>query len=843
MRQYNFLNIPPIHEIENNFLIMKGIKKGVVNLSKNSETETINWDYIFKDKNYIFKCRVDNKKKVNVIFQNSFHFDIDECLSIMLQCADLFYKNEYPIFIIESNNNGGMANLHMMMHQIFQIRTANKAFYSYLMNEKSKKYVKKNLISKINLETCKVMKSYEDLRIITDYYDYNGLNITHKRSNAIDYISLGYRKALANYRKKYINSKYIKKPTDILIFTDAYSYSATSGLIKNFQNTGAGIVVGYFGNPKIKGIDLFDSSQSSATINYYDDTEIENKLKKLGIDIGTITFLESFDISMEYDNKTLIPREYQFDPVDERIDIFSHYSDNIYDKFIDEGLKIHNKYNTNNKCNPKNERLLFHDNKCQKFTAKGLEYAHGGYKCNQNGDWDKSKCFPYYCDIGYFYDRNKNKCIKECSYESESFFLYQKDYSEEIIVNKKETYEYFIISKKNNYYYLFESTEDDAFYQYPRIFAINGSDAKTIIVNKFRNATKNITIKISSLNSDITYYVEPLNAKYDEFIVIHYWSKINFIKFDKDYIFYLKRFSDTENNDVTIAQYDNYITFNDIQNINDKYFKNYNGGLYLFEKGKSYALSFNYKNKFELVDYYLSPVDINPNIELNISKTNYLYLKKNIRYHLIVKDKTINRALKLSRNSLNSEVVILENNNILNSNNLYYILNNNQGELNLEVKNEDAFIEILYYFSNIEVYNFDNLEFEFSAKYNLIKIPRKYGFDKIQFKVSGNINSSYSIHNGYGINNYNYYRTATRVLSSHKLDFIVNEPYGNEITLMENEYYNLLFMVYKGKITLKINIDKNIEDENYYPGRPNKGLFLKMKMLYIMIILTAFLIY
>ena len=192
---------------------------------------------------------------------------------------------------------------------------------------------------------------------------------------------------------------------------------------------------------------------------------------------------------------------------------------------------------------------------------------------------------------------------------------------------------------------------------------------------------------------------------------------------------------------------------------------------------------------------------------------------------------------------MNSEVVILENNNILNSNNLYYILNNNQGELNLEVKNEDAFIEILYYFSNIEVYNFDNLEFEFSAKYNLIKIPRKYGFDKVQFKVSGNINSSYSIHNGYGINNYNYYRTATKVLSNHKLDFIVNEPYGNEITLMENEYYNLLFMVYKGKITLKINIDKNIEDENYYPGRPNKGLFLKMKMLYIMIILTSFLIY
>ena len=67
--------------------------------------------------------------------------------------------------------------------------------------------------------------------------------------------------------------KILKKPTDIIIFTDSYSYSATSGFIKGFQNTGGAIIVGYFGNPKIKGTDLFDGSQSFSSVksinNFY----------------------------------------------------------------------------------------------------------------------------------------------------------------------------------------------------------------------------------------------------------------------------------------------------------------------------------------------------------------------------------------------------------------------------------------------------------------------------------------------------------------------------------------------------------------------------------------------
>lgn len=56
-----------------------------------------------------------------------------------------------------------------------------------------------------------------------------------------------------------------KRPTDIIIYTDGFSFSATSMFIKGFQNTGGAIIVGYNGNPKLSD-DLFDASQSPTNV-------------------------------------------------------------------------------------------------------------------------------------------------------------------------------------------------------------------------------------------------------------------------------------------------------------------------------------------------------------------------------------------------------------------------------------------------------------------------------------------------------------------------------------------------------------------------------------------------
>ena len=727
---------------------VNNIKKDII---EDKIENKIEWSITFDGEHGTFKCRVDQKKKVNVILQTSFVLDIIKFRGAILECADLFYSNDYPIFIIESFNFGGNPENYMIMHQILQMRTTNKAFYSFGVTDKAKKYHGNFLFGCTNLETCLTIKSFDDLSIITDYYDYNGLNITHKRTNFVDYLTVSLRKAMDNYRQQYKNSKYLKKPTDILIFTDAFSYSATSGLIKNFQNTGSGIIVGYFGNPKIKGTDLFDGSQSSATEIYSSNSDIQQKLSNLGINLIGVTAEETFDISMGYTKKNLIPREYQFDPVDERIDLYSHYSDSNYDIFIDEGLKIYNKYNKNNECNPKNERLLLHDDKCQKFEEVGLENAHGGYKCNKEGHWDKSKCFPYYCDIGYFYDRYQNKCVKECSYDKKSFLLYKKDYSNEITVPKNESYEYYINSFYD-IYYAFESLVENAFNQLPRIFAVYTNNR--IIINQNKNSNNNIPVKINALNDNTYYIVFYSNRKYIKF-ELFYNKLVLFIKFNKEHIIYMKRILSNQDNRIKIAKYDDKITFKDIQNLNEKYFKNYNEEIYHLEKDKSYAIDFNFNNIFEQIDFFLSPVETSELITITGYTTHYLYLQKNKKYRLNITD-NVSRCLKLSRNSLNSEIIISGKNIKLNSDNLYYAIDYHfTGILNFEIKNDDAFVEFLYYFV-LQTYDFDQLEIKFNHTYNLISIPRKYGLYNIEFEITGK-NLSYSIFKGYCFSKYNYY--------------------------------------------------------------------------------------
>ena len=64
--------------------------------------------------------------------------------------------------------------------------------------------------------------------------------------------------------KKYKHSD--RKPTDIIVFTDGYSFSATSIFIKDLQETGNAIIVGYYGIPRERRKkEKFNASQSPTT--------------------------------------------------------------------------------------------------------------------------------------------------------------------------------------------------------------------------------------------------------------------------------------------------------------------------------------------------------------------------------------------------------------------------------------------------------------------------------------------------------------------------------------------------------------------------------------------------
>ena len=225
-----------------------------------------------------------------------------------------------------------------------------------------------------------------------------------------------FRKEVNSIKKKLKNPR---KPTDIIVYTDGYSFSAGAILIKYLQYYGGAITAGYFPNP-ILNKNNFDSG-SCATAFYtleiieYFDFEEYKQLKQLNYSVsvpGVQLFFEPNDLNH--------PLEYEIKPVDEIVDIYPTLENlfNIllpedYYKFINESYKIFEKYKT--KCNPNNKKLILLTNKCDgKF---GNNFTYGGYKCGNDGYWTE-ECVPSYCEFGYIFDYNSNKCIIDvCSDE------------------------------------------------------------------------------------------------------------------------------------------------------------------------------------------------------------------------------------------------------------------------------------------------------------------------------------------------------------------------------------------------------------------------------------------
>ena len=347
-----------------------------------------------------------------------------------------------------------------------------------------------------------------------------------------------------NFREEYFNSKYSKKPTDIIIFADSYSYSATSGFIKGFQSTGGAIVVGYYGNPTKEGIDFFDSSQSHSNVHKLLNSEMYKNLNDLGFTIMGVTCGESYDDFYQKGNP--IPREYNLDPVDYRVDIYSRYSDDIYEKFIKEGLEVHNLFNNGSYCNSKNDKLLLHDENCH--IIKGDQYAHGGYKCNkETSKWDREKCEPYYCDIGYYYDHFNNKCMKECPFDENKkvFFIHEKDYNKTFQIEQNMTYR-FIILYNDNYYYSFRTSEE-SIGNLPKFFFQKGYQNMYIYNNNIKSLSLTIKSELPNFNPDINIHIYNISSSKINKIFFSKGKHIYFLKNLEESIFYIDNILNMQN--------------------------------------------------------------------------------------------------------------------------------------------------------------------------------------------------------------------------------------------------------------------------------------------------------
>jgi len=835
-----FQKIPSINIIKKQFLLSQGIENNLqFNLKKSN---SIKWDVEYENsegENYYLKCRVDEKNKVNVVIQNSFGLDTQHGLGVMLKCAELFYSNNYPLFIIESKNGGGYSNLAIIFNQILQIRTSyrNNAAYKYSnIVEDIHKYTEV-----LDLESCQYDNPFKKGKVSKDYY-YNGNKIEHYRTKLFDDVDQIFRNALKSYREKYLNSPNLKKPTDIIIFTDSYSFSAAATFITSFQTTGGAIVVGYYGNPTIKGIDYFDSSQSNSLVeNELEGNPIFQDLVDLGFGSIGITMGESFD-DLEND----IPMEYSIYPVDDRINIYSEYSDEIYEDFIQEGIKIHNKFNNINEnneninCNSQNDKLFLFDNSC--FDIFKDQKTHGGFKCGKNNKWDTSQCSPSFCEIGYYFNQKYKICKEECkSNFIKSLFIYENNYDNIFELNKDIHYQFVLALPKRDYMYFYRCSEENLVDDdYPKVGFIKNN----LSVNKFKNAKDKFQLRIKGFQTSVNYEtIFPDDIEIDN---IYTNKKMIIFKINEDFVFY-SRDTININNNYKLAVYDDKMTFDDIIKVNNVYFKEYNDEFIILKKDKIYIIYFNY-NKNQQYYMYLNRI-INPSkiIEITNNDINFLYLEIGNSYILNLTDNQAqkNPMIYLSRKTLNSEVEILFIKQMkiynLNSNNLYCkIPDSYRGHISIDVKKENAFLEFRFTQDKSDLNELEystGIKFKAKKRYNLIYISENFKGRIIKIVLSSDKNLKFNIYAGYSIKPYTYYANQEKGhdYSQKEIQFEISEHYNNVISLMKDEYYCIMLEIFD---ELFISIE-----DNFFKDTTRYIIWVVVPIVFVVVVVVVLLVF
>jgi hypothetical protein len=404
--------------------------------NKNKKRRRLNdiyWNLGMPGNDIELNCYSDDEKKINIFYITSFlPKDKDAFIETIEKCYfNYFDKNKYPILVISHLNEGGFVHLSQLFLGIISPLISINMYKGRIrLTEAFEKtddiiyYIETNLT---NSNNC-LHTNYEQLtnnKVTVEYED----NISQDLSEMFFLNNITIHNRIENLRKK---MNYKRKPTEILIFTDGYSFSAASLFMQYLQKGGGAIIASYLGNPKYMHSKntSFDISQSPSPIfnhdllkifspnhyrellraneNYKND-EDEDEYEDIPKDEWEIQMpgIQSFYGPDDYQT----PLEYEVVQEDEKSDIFINFDGDSYNKFIIKAKKIFEKYET--ECNPNNTKLLKISDECDsKFPN---DYTHGGYECGEDGKWT-NKCVASYCDPGYFFHIEKKKCVKDvCS--------------------------------------------------------------------------------------------------------------------------------------------------------------------------------------------------------------------------------------------------------------------------------------------------------------------------------------------------------------------------------------------------------------------------------------------
>ena len=373
------------------------------------DSEYMDWNYKYSDE---IACKVDDKRRINIYGVLSFGRSISNgYIDTVAECTKLFDGNIYPIIVINIMNGGGLLTNSQFLIETVSPRTTVNIYAAY----RNKGLIKDTTVgnqlvgSFLDIESCESL-TYKAFKKKNHFVNY-GNSVSDEILGPIFLSGSSIRKQVKNVKDILKNPR---KPTDIILFTDGFSYSATSLFLKYLQYYGGAITAGYFPNPNLEKVP-YDSGLSPSSILTQDvlkalEANGLNDLDKYKYNF-IITGSQTFYTPNNFNN----PLEYEVTPVDERVNVYindtssSYYRMNYkeyYEPFINESLRIIEKYKT--QCNKDNPKLLLVTEECDGHFKNS--YTHGGYACGSDGLWTKN-CVASYCDFGYVFDHTEKKCI------------------------------------------------------------------------------------------------------------------------------------------------------------------------------------------------------------------------------------------------------------------------------------------------------------------------------------------------------------------------------------------------------------------------------------------------
>ena len=137
-----------------------------------------------------------------------------------------------------------------------------------------------------------------------------------------------------------------------------------------------------------------------------------------------------------------------------------------------------------------------------------------------------------------------------------------------------------------------------------------------------------------------------------------------FLQNKQDDILYLDNIFKNPNAVIKMAKYDDNMNYEDIVSLNSQYFSDYSKDVSILKKDELYLLYVNFE-ELDQFHIFSSPVINNDIIEIYDKEINFLYLIKDKKYKLDFKENSINRMLKLSRETIGSKISIEDKNIIL----------------------------------------------------------------------------------------------------------------------------------------------------------------------------------